>query len=398
MTPSGESGSAKPAAGAGPDDVSLANWTLPQQNRWAFSHLRELIPTRVIACGNEFVTELPSKLQALDDVELTTVTGSKKRFADLIDESYTDGLVVLHRGNVVFEYCGGEFSFGLQHITFSITKSIVGMLAGVLMAQQAFQRSEDVIAYLPELAGSGWREAKIDHLLDMTSGANFTEDYEDRDGHVWDVRRIVYGLPLNDRAPKATTVVEYLAGIGQSTSHGLRFTYKSADTLILTWIFERATGKPLPELIETHIWSRIGAAADAYFMLDVRGNAYGAGGLCATLHDLARFGLMVQNGGIIGTRRIVPETWIADTLNGDNGAFRESTYAEWLPEGAYRNQWWLRRPVTGAMLALGIHGQMLFIDREREVVAVKLSSWPSARMPDTLADTLSAFDAVAKQL
>lgn len=378
--------------------VSLANWTLPPQNRWAFNHVRELIPTRTISRGDGLVTELPSHGQMLDDVRFTSISGEECRFSQLLDESWTDGVVVLHRGKIVFERCGGEYSFGAQHIAFSVTKSVVGMLAGVLMAQGAFSRSDDVTAFLPELATSGWRESKVDHVLNMTTGAGFVEDYEDRDGHVWDVRRILYGLPGDGHAHDATTVRGYLAGIGQSSPHGLGFTYKSADTVVLTWIIERTTGMRLPELIETHIWSRIGAANDAYIMLGMDGDAYGGGGLCAALHDLARFGLMVQNRGAIGIRQIVPERWVDDTRNGDSDAWRSGYYPTWLPEGGYRNQWWLSRRDTGVMLAVGIHGQMIFVDRHRELVAVKLSSWPKARLPDTLTDTLSAFEAVAKQL
>lgn len=384
---------------SGPDGtVSLANWTLPPQNRWAFNHLRELIPTRTISRGDGFVTELPSYGQMLDDIRFKSISGEECRFARLLGESWTDGVVVLHRGKIVFERCGGGYSLGLQHIAFSMTKSVVGMLAGVLMAQGAFRRSDDVTAFLPELATSGWRESKVDHLLNMTTGADFVEDYEDRDGHVWDIRRILYGLPREGGVRDATTVREYLAGIGRSSPHGRGFTYKSADTVVLTWIMERTTGMRLPELIETHIWSRIGAANDAYIMLGVDGDAYGAGGLCAALHDLARFGLMVQQRGAIGTRQIVPESWIDDTCNGDSDALRSGYYAEWLPGGAYRNHWWLNRRGTGGMLAIGIHGQMIFVDLHREVVAVKLSSWPKARLLDTLVDTLSAFEAVAEQL
>lgn len=398
MTPRGKLSKPTSATGEPRSAASLANWTEAPQNRWTFSHVRELIPTRVISRGDGPVTDLRSCSVALEDVEFASSSGGTSRFADFVEASYTDGLVVLHRHKVVFEYCGGEYSFVLQHAAFSLTKSVVGMLTGILMAQGAFRRSDGVTAVLPELARSGWRDAKIDHLLDMTTGAHFVEDYEDRSGHVWDIRRILYGLTNDGHAQSAASIHQYLENIAQSSSHGRGFTYKSADSLVLTWIMERTTGTSLADLIESHIWSHLGAANDAYIILDRHDSAYGAGGLCATLHDLARFGLMVQNGGAIGSRQIVPEAWIDDTCNGDNRGFRSSKYAEWLPEGAYRNHWWLRRSAGGAMLAIGIHGQIVFIDRQTEMVIIKLSCWPSARMPNTLADTLSAFEAVAEQL
>lgn len=398
MTAAGKPGRATSPKSAPRESVSLANWTGAPQNRWAFSHLPELIPTCAISRGGKPAYELPQRSVSLDDVEFAARRGETHRFADFIEASYTDGLIVLHHGDIVFEYCGGEYSLALHHTAFSLTKSVIGMLAGILMPRGAFRRSDKVTAVLPALGGSGWRDATVGHLLDMTTGAHFVEDYEDRSGHVWDIRRILYGLPHDGDAEHPASIREYLAGVAQSSPHGKKFTYKSADTLVLTWIMEYTTGNTLPELIESQIWSQLGAGSDARMMLEPRGHAYGAGGLCATLHDLARFGLMVANGGAIGSHQVVPENWIVDTCKGDQQQFLQSNYAEWLPEGAYRNHWWLRRPVTGAMLALGIHGQMLFVDRQRDVVIVKLSSWPTARNQDTIVDTLAAFEAIAEQL
>lgn len=378
--------------------VTVENWTLPPGNRWGFRNVRRIVPTAEIRRGNAPTLRLAQHPQTLGDIRFDAFDGNRCTVRSLLDRSVTDGMLILHHGHIVYEELRDGFTSDCQHIAFSMTKSLVGMLAGIFIKQGQFGRQDKVAGIIPELNGSGWDGSTVGEILDMTTAANFVEDYEDHNASVWALRRILYRLPDDAGATAIRSVRDYLPTVRLSGHHGDHFTYKSADTLVLAWIVERTTSRELPELIETEIWSKLGADRDAYIMLDANGVAYAAGGLCATLRDLGRFGLMVADGGALNGRQIVPEEWIEQCRTGDKLAFRKSILAERFPNGAYKNQWWLKDADLGIQLALGIHGQMIYIDRVNHFVGVKLSSWPAARQPETLGDTVSAFEAIAATL
>jgi len=376
----------------------VENWTEPPINRWSFRNLERILPTATIGRGTGPAMRLEIDPQPLGDIEFTSGDGSPCTVASLLDRSYTDGLLILHRNRIVFEDLRDGFTCDCRHIAFSVSKSVVGMLAGILITRGALKRNDSVTSIVPELEGSGWTGATIAQVLDMTTGANFVEDYEDRNASVWAMRRFLYGLPDATGRVGTKGILDFLPGVGLAGPHGESFVYKSADTMVLAWILERTTGKQLPHLLESEIWTKLGANHEARIMLDPKGVAYGAGGICATIRDLGRFGQMVANGGAFNDRQVIPEEWIEACRTGDKATFGNSRLADRFPQGAYSNHWWLEDGSGGAQLAIGIHGQMIYIDPERETVAVKLSHWPHARQPEILADTISAVEAIAASL
>lgn len=378
--------------------VTLENWTEAPFSRWSFRNLRRLLPTADISRGDGETSPLMTDAKPVGELRFTAHDGRETTVAAMIDRSDTDGLLILYRNTILLEELRNGFTHDSEHVAFSLTKSIIGMLAGIFI-EAGLVRHEDTIAdIVPELAPSGWSDATVGHVLDMTTAVDFVEDYEDRTAGVWTLRRILYRLADGDDGRRIRGIHDYLPTVGGTGRHGDLFTYKSADTLVLAWVLEKVTGRQLPELIESEIWSKLGADRNAHIILDAKGVAYGAGGMSATLRDFARFGAMVANGGAWNGMQIVPENWVQTCRTGDKVAFRQSVLASRLPNGAYRNQWWLRDADRGILMAIGIHGQMIYIDRDREMVAVKLSAWPTARQLDVLADTVSAFDVIARNL
>ena len=378
--------------------VTLENWIEPENNRWAFRNTRDLIPTEVIACGSGTSFDIPERFENLGSVEFAKNDGSAIDVASFAHESFTDGLLVLHRGVAVHETMCEGFRRSDQHIIFSITKSVVGMLAGILVHQGVFSRDDLVGVYIPEIERSGWSGATIGNILDMTSGVDFVEDYQDRSSRYWELRRVLYNQTNGAGEREFEGILDFLPSIGACGSHGKEFNYRSVETLILCWIIERTTGCRLAELIENEIWSKLGAQRDGYIMLDPTGVAYGAGGFCTSIWDLARFGLMVANFGALNGTQIVPEDWVAQSSVGDPRTFDRSTHAKRFPNGAYKNQWWIKDASARQPMALGIHGQMIYIDREKDTVGIKMSSWPAARQNEILTDTISMFEALAESL
>jgi hypothetical protein len=192
----------------------------------------------------------------------------------------------------------------------------------------------------------------------------------------------------------------YLSGLGNHRRHGGRFEYRSILTDVLGLVIERAADMPFAETLGRELWSPMGAETDAYVTLGSDGFAVADGGICVSLRDLARFGRMVLDDGVVDGRQIVPADWLADTLAGDDGsaeAFAQDEHSSDLPGGHYRNQWWVPAGQR-VFLGMGIHGQFLFVDRETRLVIALLSTWPASLDPDRRRAVMGAFWATTKQV
>jgi CubicO group peptidase (beta-lactamase class C family) len=168
------------------------------------------------------------------------------------------------------------------------------------------------------------------------------------------------------------SVFELVLGLTvQEAEHGSRFRYRSIETDVLAFALERATGKRFADLMSEELWQPLGMEQNASMTVDSAGFALADGGLNACLHDYARFGQMILDDGA----GIVPADWIAATRDANHALFG-APYTEALPQGAYRNQFWVENPTSRNLMARGVFGQLIYIDFARRMVVVKLSSWP----------------------
>ena len=329
-----------------------------------------MVPTVVVGRGDGPVLELPERPVALD-------TG------DFLDKQYVDGLAVLHKGALVLEAYRNDMQPHTLHLSQSVGKSVLGLLAGVLQLDPASR----VVEHVPEVAGSGYDGTTVQHLLDMTAAIDFVEDY----ATFWRYDVACAWHPPHPDAP-AETILDYLPTIGPAASwaHGERLHYSTPNTDLLGLVAERAGGAPLAELIARELWAPLGAERDALLTVDGAGTAAIGGGFCATLRDYARLGELVRRDGA----GVVPRDWIARLGVGDDDAFARST---WATEGAsgYGCQWWR---MGGCVAARGIHGQLVAVDREAGVVVAILSSWPEATPSAPGLAQLALVDAVCAQL
>jgi CubicO group peptidase (beta-lactamase class C family) len=365
---------------------TLADWQRPEHLAWSFRHVRELIPTARVARA-----ATPSPLPA------RPASGELPGVAELMRAGFTDGLLVLHHGEVVVEEYGRGMRPGDPHLLQSVSKSITGTLAGVLVGAGALAPEDMVVAHVPELAGTSFDGASVRDLLDMRAGTRFDETYDDPAS---DIRASEAQFGWAPGPPPAPDALTYLASLANARAHGGRFEYRSILTDVLGLVLERAGGAPFAELLGRELWGPMGAELDADVTLDRHGFAVADGGICVTLRDLARFGRMVLDDGVVDGRRVVPAWWIADARRGGEDsatAFAADEHAADMPGGHYRSQWWV--PAGGrVLLALGIHGQFLYVDRGAGVVAAKLSTWPVPLDPAGSAATLAAFAAIADHL
>jgi CubicO group peptidase (beta-lactamase class C family) len=383
-----------------PAQVTLANWQDPPFNRWAFQHVRELIPTARIPRGDRRPRRLPRDEHDVLGIRFGS-DGRGLTVGQLLAETCTDGFLVLHRGRIVAEHYDNSLAPDVPHLLMSVSKSVTATVAGALAGRGLLDPAAAVTDVLPELRGSSFDGATVRHLLDMRAGTHFDESYASPESDVPACERVYLWRP-GDGQPRPADALGYFAALHNDGEHGGPFRYRSILTDVLGWVLERAGGARLPELISTELWQPMGAEFDAEVTVDGHGNAVADGGICATLRDVGRFGQLILAGGRAGRTRVVPAAWIADTIRGapdGPAAFAGGDGRRGHPGGAhYRNCWWVRDPAAPFLHASGINGQHVFVHGPAQLVVVKLSTWPVASSRALQSATIDGVLAIADAL
>lgn len=372
------------------------------RTRWSFSHMRELMPTVNVWRGNGAPSVLPVALKDLDHLSFTDDKGAKATWADMLNRTYTDSIIVLHKGKVIYEKYRGIAEPQLPHSVFSVTKSFMGTLASMLAAEGSLDPAAPVTKYIPELKDSAYGDATVREVMDMTIGVQYSENYADPKAEVFDYARSGGMLPVPPGYAGPKNFYEFLVKLKKEGNHGEAFAYKTVNAEVLTWIIKRATGKSAAALMSEKIWQKLGAENDGYFTVDSLGSESGGGGLSLPLRDMARFGEMMRLGGKFNGQQIVPASVVEDIRKGgDQAKFAKAGYPDVLGYGkgySYRSMWWVSHNKDGVFDARGIHGQRIYIDPKAELVIAKLSSHPVAGNLANIPLTDSAFGALADYL
>lgn len=368
--------------------------------RWSVSNFRQLMPTVNVSRGLGEPVALESALRQDIDALSFTPLGAQQSMTweQSLAATYTDGIVVLHRGKLVYERYFGVLGPQGQHAAMSVTKSVVGTLGATLVAEGQIDDNKRVVEYVPELAGSAFGNATVRQVLDMTTGLKFSEDYADPKADVWAHGRAGSPLPFAKDYTGPRSYFEYLQTVQPQGEHGAAFAYKTVNTDVLGWIIARATGRNVAQLLSERIWSRLGAEQDGYFTVDSIGTPFAGGGLNTGLRDLARFGEMLRNDGRFNGQQIVPKAVIDDIRRGgDKQAFAKAGY-DLLKGWSYRSMWWVTDKEGGAFMARGVYGQRIYVDPKAELVIVRYASHPVAANAANDPVTLPAFEALARYL
>jgi CubicO group peptidase (beta-lactamase class C family) len=379
--------------------VTLANWQDPPFNRWSFWHVRELIPSvRIARAGPAW--HLPRAWQDLGQITFPAM-GRQWSIADMLAATCTDAFLVMHRGTVVAEDYREGTPPDRPHLLMSVSKSVAGSIAGILAGRGRLDVNAPVTEVVPELRGTSFEGATPAHLLDMRAGTRFDENYDDPDADVRAYEQVYLWRPRDGRALPADAL-SYFATLRNDRPHGGAFRYRSILTDVLAWVLERAAGARLPELIARELWQPMGAEFNAEITVDAHGNPMADGGMSATARDLGRLGQLYLQGGAARGRQIIPADWIEDTIRGaPDGAkaFAGGDNPPGYPPGAhYRNCWWVRDPSLPFYHASGINGQDVFVHAPAELVAVKLSSWPTPLSQEWEEAMAAAVEAIARTL
>ncbi|KAF2724951.1 beta-lactamase/transpeptidase-like protein [Polychaeton citri CBS 116435] len=371
-------------------NVTLSNWRTGPYSRWAFRNVGELIDTQSISRPTEASSLSGSDNELLDEFDIP-FQEQNITWKDYLSNSATDAVVILHRGHVVYERYFNGNGPDSKHIVMSVSKSIFGLITGILSSQGKLDTDDAVTKFVPELAESKvYGKCTLRHLLDMRSGNQVSDQNQE-------YRAAIGWAPPEGEGP-TQSMFEYIAGLDGAGSKepGGAFEYNSINTDLLGWCLERATGSKLAELATELLWKPMGAEFDAGITLDKAGNGRAAGGVCASVRDVARVGRLIARKG----DGVVPATWVEDMIGkGDTKAWAEGVFSA-LPDfagDAYRSCW-ISNAGRRELTALGVYGQMLAVDVENDVVMAKTSSQPEAADVKDIVLGRRAFREVVKQL
>jgi hypothetical protein len=319
--------------------------------------------------------------------------------ASLLD-TFTDGIVVMHKGRVVFERYFGALTAERPHACFSITKSYVGTLAAAFVHERALDSSKLIPHYLPELGGTAWDDASLRQVMDMECGLDFSEDYDQVGSGV---RRYMQSAGLRPRpagSTSADSIADFLKSVRKCGEHGTEHAYKTVNTEVLAWVMSRVTGLSLSELLHARFWEPLACEEDGYLVVDAAGMEMAGGGLNTTVRDLARFGELMRCEGAWRGMQVIPPSVTGEIQRGgDRQRFARAGYKT-SPGYSYKSMWYTTHNELGAFEARGIHGQRLYIAPRAEMVVARLASHPlaaangvdliSPRMFAAIADLLRA--------
>jgi len=359
--------------------VTHENQLYGPYNRWSFQNELKLNRTADVWRGNGPIAPFAYALRDLSHVTYQNRAGTQFTFDDMVELSYTDGIVVLHYGQVIYErYLNGMQPHTL-HAWASCSKSMTGTLAALLAHEGLFDPDALVAAYLPELAQSGFGDATIRQVMDMTTNIKFcTEGLDPVSENVdYSIAMGWRARPGHTQGPQAS--YDFLPTMQKAGEHGVRFAYLTPNTDVLAWLIKRLLNQSLADIMHERIWAKLGVERDAFWIVGPAAVETAGSGLLTTTRDMARFGQMLLQKGIFNGEQILPAAVIADIEQGaDPAAFARGPAANPLGQGqSYHHQWWMTGNAHGAYHGLGYGGQILYIDPTTQMVVAKFSSYPT---------------------
>lgn len=368
--------------------------------RWTFCHFRQLQATRGVNRGLGPISALPKSVDPnIDSISFTPIGADDvMTWKQSLSANYTDGIVVMHRGEIVYEYFSGCLDRSGRHGAMSVTKSFVGVIGEMLIAEGTLDDQKRVSEYVPELTESAFGSATLRQVMDMTTALDYNENYADPDSDIWLYAAAGNPAPKPESYKGPRSLYEFLEGVEQDGRHGEKFVYKSINTDVLTWVIARASGRDFIEHLSERIWKPLGMEQEADMMVDSLGTPFAAGGLNLSLRDAARFGQAMLQQGVWQGKQVIPSAAIASiTQGGVRSKFSQAGYTT-LPGGSYRSQWWSLHNDNGAYSARGIHGQAIYIDPAAEMVIARFASHPISFNAAIDPNSLPAYQAVADYL
>lgn len=340
---------------------------------------RELSPTRRVWRGAQPARDLPEQASAVADIEITAPDGRTLTLPELYAAAQTDAFVVMHRGTIVHEAYLHGTKPETPHFNASAAKSYLGLLAATLAHRGVLKRTARASAYVPELAGTAFGDAEIDHLLHMGTQMSYAGRPFDKAIEAQRYFAVIAPRmrPYGYQGP--ASIREHLITARATGAPGTEFRYENGNVETLAEVLRRVTGLTTSALLGELVWSQLGADEDAYYILDSEGAEAACGGFSATARDVARLGEMLRCGGAVGDRQVIPEAVATTIVSGVPDGYPSRVRFPAAPADSpanlsYHDLWWVLNDPYGSFMASGIHGQRLFISPELDLVIVHFGS------------------------
>jgi hypothetical protein len=364
----------------------------PPYNRWAYQNMRMLYPSANVPHAN-IVEPLNKSIDgAIERLKIQKPGSGMVDVETWLMETYSDAVVVVHRNRIVYERFLNGMHSHQPHQMMSVTKSFAGIFGLLAVTDGLVSEDEKVSKIIPELPESGaFGDATFRQILDMTNSMDFSEDYADPESGIVHYAIVLGLFPPVEGRTYAPNMYEYLPTLNKDPNHahGEIFHYQTPKTDVVNWVTNRVTGKSFHDALYDRLWSKLGTDGETYVLLDKNATLFAGGGLNATPYDLARFGMMMINDGKSPSgNQIVPPS-VIKTLSdgadrkafqmGPNGAKGKDGEKGLMADGdwSYRAQWWVRHtPGKEAFMALGVHGQWIYLNVHRQIAIIKQSSQP----------------------
>jgi 6-aminohexanoate-oligomer exohydrolase len=360
-----------------PAGVAGDTWQFGPLNRWTYTHIREILPTKDIPNASMHVRPIPGLAAARNDLEIE-LNGRTVQLSVAMKAQYVDGILVIRDGAAVAELYDGTLTPERTHLMWSVSKTVTGLTVASVAADGLIDLDKTVADYVPELALSGWANDRLRDLLDMKDTSDWNEDYDAPESTV---RRqdCADGLLTGPMCLDSNVIGNYkfLPDVGHDESRKGKFIYKSGTTDVMAWVLEAATGKRFADIVSERIWKPIGAERSAGITVDVSGFTLASGGMFATLRDIARVGLLMINRGRAGDRQVVPAAWMDDVF-GHEGDPEWPRAAAPGTDPYYRSFIWGVGDGKGTVMAQGVHGQFIYVSPSTDTVIAMFSTWPNA--------------------
>ena len=370
--------------------------------RYSVNHMQEFSTTRTVLASKDRHYSVRSRLDPQIDNIVFLPWGSEEpmTWEESLSANYTDGIIIMHKGRIVYErYPAGLEPDGV-HAAMSVTKSFTGTVASILISQGLIDPTLPITYYIPELKGSGFDGSSVQDVLNMTTPLDYSEDYTNPNASIWQYSEAGNVFrPDNYNGP--FDYYQYLPTIkglpGQKP--GAEFGYRTPNAEVIGWLVSRVTNQDLSDLVSKLIWQPLGAVYDGYFVIDPSGTSFAGGGYNLNLRDMAMFGEMLRNEGKLRGRQVIPaEAVKLFSSGGSPKAFAAGGEYPLLKGWSYKNLWWITNNSHGAYMARGVHGQAIYIDPTAEMVIARFASSYLSSNKYIDPTSIPAYEAVAEYL
>ena len=356
--------------------IHVGTWQRWPQKIWSFPTTRERFPTRPLTPRGP-VWPLPEARRSLDAVQVGTAE-APMTWPQMLAATHTDAVLVLHQGRIVEERYLNGMKPATPHLMFSATKSMVGLMGAVLVAEGRLDANARVASLLPELADSAWADATVRQVLDMTDGVRFTEVYTDPTSDIFAYVGAMGWAPELAKPGNPSGILGMLGTlkVRHDEPRGTAFRYRSPATDVAGWLASRAAGQSITQWLQERLWSRLGMEHEGNVMLDPAGTEVAFAGMSASLRDLGRIGQMLLQRGRVGEQQIVPGSVVDELIRGGDPRAFEASGIPHRPGWSYRHQWWVNPKAPRSFAAMGAYGQRLYVFPDHQMVVVMFGSHP----------------------